>query len=239
MIDKINKYINKWDLALSDLQARQFRQFLQLIKKENTKINLTSIVEDDDIVLKHFIDSLTLLNVLGKELFLEGCKVIDIGTGAGFPGIPLKILFPKISITLVEATNKKVLFINKVLEALGLEEGSVCLNGRAELLAQEDSRREKYDLAIARAVAPLSTLSEYLIPFLKLGGRAVFYKGGDVADELRIAAAALLALGGEVEKSTMVNVEKYLRTLIVVKKQKETPLKYPRRPGIPQKRPIL
>ena len=223
-------------IELSPSQLDNFQVFENLLLDWNGKFNLTSITDPAEIHIKHFLDSLTVLRIIQNSGDLS---LIDIGTGAGFPGIPLKIMLPELSLTLVESSQKKAEFCKVVVEKLQLTNTSV-IAARAEDLGKAPHHREKYDWAIARAVAELSVLAEYLLPFVKIGGKALAMKGANAEGEIQKAGHALSILGGEI--SEIVNLDlpndSGQRTLIVMKKIAPTPAAYPRRAGMPSKKPI-
>ena len=189
-------------IVLSDEMKRQFSKYYEMLVEWNKVMNLTGITEYEEVYEKHFLDSICIVKAFSeKNIFLSDTtkKVIDIGTGAGFPGIPLKIVFPDMDITLLDSLNKRINFLNAVIEELGLS-GIDTIHGRAEDYAKNQQHREKYDLCVSRAVANLSTLSEYCVPFLKRGGYFISYKSGEVDEELKDAEKALSLLGGKAEK---------------------------------------
>ena len=189
-------------IILSDEMKRQFSKYYEMLVEWNKVMNLTGITEYEEVYEKHFLDSICIVKAFSeKNIFLSDTtkKVIDIGTGAGFPGIPLKIVFPDMDITLLDSLNKRINFLNAVIEELGLS-GIDTIHGRAEDYAKNQQHREKYDLCVSRAVANLSTLSEYCVPFLKGGGYFISYKSGEVDEELKDAEKALSLLGGKAEK---------------------------------------
>ena len=215
-------------------QIEQFFEYMNLLIEWNEKMNLTAITEPDEIVLKHFIDSITIL----KELE-DGSKLVDVGTGAGFPGIPLSIMNPTLKITLVDSLNKRLIFLQEVVNKLKLENIEI-VHARAEEFGQNKKYREQFDIATSRAVANLSTLSEYLIPLVKIGGKVISMKASDAKQELNEAKKAIEVLGGTVEKIDEFNLPQsdIRRTVIIIRKNKLTPNKYPRKPGTPSKEPI-
>jgi 16S rRNA (guanine527-N7)-methyltransferase len=223
-------------IELSNSQLENFQLYEDLILEWNNKFNLTSIIDPSEIHLKHFLDSLTVLKIVSNT---ERFSLIDIGTGAGFPGIPLKIMLPDLSLTLVESSQKKAEFCKVVVEKL-LFGNTTVIASRAEDLGKDPQHREQYDWAIARAVAELSVLSEYLLPFVKTGGKALAMKGASTESEIQKARQGLSILGGEI--SEIVNLDlpnnSGQRTLIVIKKIIPTPSAYPRRAGMPSKKPI-
>lgn len=224
----------KIDVILDEEQIQKFYKYMELLLEWNEKINLTAIVEPRDVILKHFVDSLTICKELQKNKTLA-----DIGTGAGFPGIPVKILRPDLDITLIDSLNKRVNFLTMVIEALKLEK-IIALHGRIEDFGKNKKYREKFDYVTSRAVANLSTLSEYMIPLVKIGGKCICMKGSNIDEELKNAEKAIKTLGGKIEK-----VDTFLlpdtdmgRNIILIKKEKATPNKYPRKAGTPAKEPI-
>lgn len=232
--DELIIQAKKIDVILDEEQIQKFYKYMELLLEWNEKINLTAIVEPRDVILKHFVDSLTICKELQKNKTLA-----DIGTGAGFPGIPVKILRPDLDITLIDSLNKRVNFLTMVIEALKLEK-IIALHGRIEDFGKNKKYREKFDYVTSRAVANLSTLSEYMIPLVKIGGKCICMKGSNINEELKNAEKAIKTLGGKIEK-----VDTFLlpdtdmgRNIILIKKEKATPNKYPRKAGTPAKEPI-
>ena len=222
-------------IDLSPGQITQFEIYYQSLGDWNERVNLTSITERAEVFTKHFLDSLSCLIALPKL----PKHVVDVGAGAGFPGLALKIAQPHIQLTLVESTGKKVKFLRFMVEELALENVTV-LHNRAEEVGRKPAHRGRYDLALARAVAGLPVLAEYMLPLLKKGGLMLAQKGRDPGDEVRAAANALGILGGVHRRTLSVAVPnlKAERHLVLVKKMKETPKQYPRRAGTPAKKPI-
>lgn len=226
-------------IELSDTQLKQFMDYYQLLVSWNSFMNLTAITEFQEVCKKHFIDSLSLIFAF-PELSRSAATVIDVGTGAGFPGIPLKIAFPDLKVTLLDSLNKRVVFLNQVIQDLSLSD-IVALHGRAEDYAKNEQYRESYDLCVSRAVSNMTTLSEYCIPFVKIGGCFICYKSEKVAEEYERARSAIDILGGKLERQSefMLPDSDIYRNLFVIMKEKSTPLKYPRKAGLPQKDPLL
>ena len=223
----------------SDLnQLGQFRTYCKELIEWNKKINLTAITDCREVQHKHFLDSLTLLPIISR-VSAKRDTLIDIGSGAGFPGMPIKILWPDIRVTLVESVNKKASFLNHMKDILGLD-GIEILIGRAESLAHEPNVRESFDIVVSRAVAELNTLAELTLPFCKIGGKVILHKGRSVVDEITRASESLKLLGGTIDEVVERQIDelKGKRYLVVLTKQESTPTIYPRKPGLPSKRPL-
>lgn len=243
-IIQIEQELGEFGIILDIHQIEQFFKYYEMLIETNKVMNLTSIVEESEVVTKHFSDSLSLIRAFGgmeriQDFFGKDGSIIDVGTGAGFPGIPLKIAFPEIRLTLLDSLNKRIKFLQKVTDALGLKD-TECIHGRAEDIGRQVNHREKYHLCVSRAVANISSLSEYCMPFVKVGGFFISYKSGEIEDELQNGKTAVKILGGEIEK-----VEKFLlpasdlaRSLIVIKKVNAISKKYPRKAGMPMKEPL-
>lgn len=237
MKEKIPYMSDKFEQAgftFSDLQKRQFYTFYNMLIDKNKVMNLTGITEFTEVVEKHFLDSIYLNHVTDLD---QPVKIIDLGTGAGFPGIPLKIAFPEIEITLVDSLNKRIHFIEEVIEELGLT-SIYAVHARAEELARNSEYREKFDLCVSRAVANLSTLEEYCLPFVHIGGKFISYKSGEIEEEVQESKKACFLLGGKLKEVYKFDLEESKRSFVVVEKVKTTPKTYPRKAGTPSKMPL-
>lgn len=235
-MEGLKKKAQALGIELTDKQISQFQLYYEMLIEKNKVMNLTAITEWEEVVDKHFIDSISLI----KAADLEGKKtVLDLGCGAGFPGIPLKIVFPQLKITLLDSLNKRILFLQDVIRELGLEEIEA-LHGRAEDYARKAEYREQYDYCVSRAVANLTTLSEYCLPYVKKGGQFISYKSGKVKEELKEVKKAMFLLGGKVEEviSFTLPETEIERDFVVVRKEKNTPKKFPRKAGLPGKEPL-
>ncbi len=228
------EYAKKIDIDINEEQINKFYDYMNLLIEWNKKINLTAITDYNEIILKHFVDSLTI-----NKYIKENNYVVDVGTGAGFPGIPLKIIRDDINIVLVDSLNKRINFLNEVIKELNLKNIET-VHARAEEFGRNKKYRQKFDVATSRAVANLSTLSEYMIPLVKINGRCICMKGKEIKEELKDSLNAIKVLGGKVE-----NVEEFEladndinRSIIYILKEKDTPNKYPRKAGTPSKDPI-
>lgn len=223
-------------IELTEKQIEQFITYYEMLVEWNEVMNLTAITEFDDVMKKHFIDSISLIKAYDVK---RTVSVIDVGTGAGFPGLALKIAYPNLQVTLLDSLNKRINFLNAVIEKLNLI-GVEAIHGRAEDFAKAGKLREKYDLCVSRAVANLSTLSEYCLPFVKEGGQFISYKSEKIVEEKEAAENAIKILGGKVSNQvefTLSDSDIY-RNLFVIEKVKQTPKKYPRKAGLPGKEPL-
>ena len=233
---KFDLELEKIGITLNERQKQQFDKYYEMLVEWNKVMNLTGITEYDEVNLKHFTDSLTIARTQEMQ---KVQSVIDIGTGAGFPGIPLKIAFPHLKVVLLDSLNKRIKFLDAVIEELGLENIST-IHGRAEDFAKKKEYRECFDLCVSRAVTNLATLSEYCLPFVKVEGEFISYKSGDSDEEIRDAEFAVKVLGGKIT-----DVDKFQlpgtdmgRSLVKIKKVKNTAGKYPRKAGLPSKEPL-
>lgn len=235
-VSRLRKGFMDLGIVPDEGQIRKFIDYHEILAEWNQVMNLTAVVGWEEVCTKHFIDSLSLCKAVdcSKQL-----SVIDVGTGAGFPGVPLKIIFPELKVTLLDSLGKRVRFLNEVIESLGLEDIEA-IHGRAEDLAKDVLFREHYDLCVSRAVAHLSILSEYCLPYVKQGGFFVSYKSEKVLEEKASAGRAIQILGGEVcdQVRFMLPDSDIHRDLVVIRKIKATPKKYPRKAGTPSKEPL-
>ena len=222
------------NLKLDDSQIKNFYDFMNLLIEKNKVMNLTGITEPKEVILKHFIDSLTVLKYIN-----ENDNIIDVGTGAGFPGIPLKIAENSLEITLLDSLNKRINFLNEVIEKINLNKVKT-IHGRAEDFGQDFKYREKYDVAVSRAVAPLNVLLEYMLPFVKVGGKCICLKGSNCDEEIENSRKAIEILGGKIEKIKKFNLPNSdnNRTIFIIKKVQKMSRQYPRKAGIPTKNPL-
>lgn len=240
-MNKLVNICNKINIEISDDQINCFEKYYELLIEKNKVMNLTAITDKEDVIVKHFIDSIALIPYLtDKGININNkLKIIDIGTGAGFPGLPLKIMMPDVKFTLLDSLNKRVSFLNEVIDELKLKDIEA-LHGRAEDYASDNKYREKYDICVSRAVANLSTLSEYCIPFVKEDGFFISYKAGESEEEINNSKNAIKILGGKINK-----VEEFVlpgtdvsRVFVFIRKQELTDKKYPRKAGVPAKKPL-
>lgn len=234
-IDAFNKGLSEMGIELSSLQLQQFIDYYEMLVETNKVMNLTAITELNEVINKHFIDSLSIIKVLK----LSNERILDLGTGAGFPGIPIKIAFPDTEMVLLDSLNKRLIFLNDVIQRLGLKNIRT-IHGRAEDYGKDRNYRESFDICVSRAVAKLSSLSEYCLPYVKKGGYFIPYKSGQVEEEIVVAANAFKILGAQLEQ-----VNEFIlpgtdieRSLVVIKKVANTPRNYPRSAGKPSKEPL-
>ena len=235
-LEKFKNGLQQLHIELSEKQMEQFLQYYEMLIEKNKVMNLTAITEFDEVVEKHFLDSVSLTQQLDLH---QSLKVLDLGTGAGFPGIPLKIVFPELEITLMDSLNKRVLFLQDVISSLQLQ-NIEAVHGRAEEAAKNKKYRESFDICVSRAVANISTLSEYCLPFVKIGGSFISYKSSTIEDELKDGKKGIAILGGKVKdvyKFTLPDSE-LQRSFVIIEKEKKTPKAYPRKAGTPSKDPL-
>ena len=233
--DSFKEDCKKLNIDLTDDQLDQFQRYYELLVEWNSFMNLTSITDYQEVLKKHFLDSLAIVKVIDIQKIN---RMIDIGTGAGFPGIPIKIAFPHLEVVLLDSLGKRVKFLNHVIEELSLS-NIVGMHGRAEDFAKNSDYREQFDLAVSRAVANLSSLCEYCIPYTKLHGRFISYKSGKIEEELQTAEHAISLLGGKTENVCRFSLQDIgERSLVVIEKTQQTPKKYPRKAGTPSREPL-
>lgn len=231
--DKFVAGLNTIGIMLTDKQMQQFLTYYEMLVEKNKVMNLTAITEFDEVIEKHFLDSLQI----AKYVDLDGKTLIDIGTGAGFPGIPLKIAFPQLKVVLLDSLNKRIKFLDEVIHEFGLKDVET-LHGRAEDYGKHVDYREQFDFCVSRAVANLSSLSEYCIPFVKKEGYFIPYKSGNIDEELQSANKAVFLLGGKMERVEKFALEDSQRSFVFIKKVNNTAKKYPRKAGLPTKEPL-
>lgn len=233
-LDKFEKGLADLGILLNETQIKQFLDYYELLVETNKVMNLTAITEFDEVIEKHFLDSLSLCRIydLNREI-----RVLDLGTGAGFPGVPLKIAFPQIRLVLADSLNKRIKFLENVVGELSLQNVS-CVHGRAEEMGRNKEYREQFDLCVSRAVANLSSLSEYCIPFVKEGGAFISYKSGEIEEEANAAKKAISVLGGELREIYKFDLYEQKRSFVIIDKKKKTPKAYPRKAGTPTKEPL-
>lgn len=233
---QFEKDLKELGTILSSQQLQQFLTYYEMLVEWNGVMNLTAITEYDDVMKKHFVDSVSLIKAFD---ITKNASVIDVGTGAGFPGLALKIAYPNLEVTLLDSLNKRIQFLDAVIEKLGLS-GVKTIHGRAEDFAKPGKLRETFDLCVSRAVANLSTLSEYCLPFVKVGGQFISYKSEKITEEMASAENAIRILGGEVYGQVEFQLpdSDIYRNLFIIDKIKETPKKYPRKAGLPSKEPL-
>lgn len=236
MSNVLTKKVKELSIVLNDKQIQQFEQYYNILVEWNKLMNLTAITEYEEVVEKHFLDSLTIVNAINVEKIET---LIDVGTGAGFPGIPLKIAFPHLKVTLLDSLNKRIKFLNEVIDLLELDDIKA-IHGRAEDYAKQAEYREQYDICVSRAVANLATLSEYCLPYVKVDGLFVPYKSGEIDEELKSSEKAVSILGGKVEEVVKFQLPgtDIGRSFVKIHKIKETKKKYPRKAGMPTKEPL-
>lgn len=236
MKELLNNAVQQLNISLSEEQLQQFLRYKELLLEWNEKMNLTAITDEKEIMLKHFADCISVLSVYTPK---DGAKLIDVGTGAGFPGVPLKIAMPSLKVTLLDSLNKRINFLNELTLDLGLKDVE-CIHSRAEESGKNKLYREKFDICVSRAVANLAVLAEYCLPFVKVGGEFISLKGPDVEEELNASKNAIKILGGEIIKVEVLNIPftDINHSIVTIKKVRQTPPKYPRKAGTATKEPI-
>jgi len=240
-MERLIQGAKRLEVELTPRQLGQFHSYYREIASWNKQINLTAIVNYEEVQIKHFLDSLTVTLAIDKAAIKNeaNLSVIDVGTGAGLPGIPIRILFPQIKLALLDSTSKKIAFLCHVTKQLGLD-GIEIITGRAEEVAHQPQYREQFQLVLSRAVAKLATLAELTLPFCQIGGTVIAQKKGEIRKELTNAANAINTLGGKLRELKKIDLEEFEdeRYLVIIDKTNPTPQEYPRRPGVPARRPI-
>ena len=233
-LEKFQKGLDELQITLSEEQINRFMKYYEMLIEKNKVMNLTAITEFDEVIEKHFLDSISLIKVKNLN---QKLSMLDLGTGAGFPGIPLKIAFPELEVTLVDSLNKRILFLQEVIAELNLKNVSAT-HERAEIIANNPNFREKFDLCVSRAVANLSTLSEYCLPFVKVGGQFISYKSGECDEEVSAADHAITLVGGKLDRIEKFSLGESGRAFVMIDKISQTKKKYPRKAGTPSKEPL-
>jgi 16S rRNA (guanine527-N7)-methyltransferase len=227
--------LSEWNFDLSDKQIEQLDKYYEMLIDKNKVMNLTAITEFDEVLVKHFVDSLSICTVLPKDI----SSVCDLGTGAGFPGIPMAIAYPSLQFTLIDSLNKRIKFLDEVVSELGLTNVTL-VHARAEEAGRNKLYREQFDLVVSRAVANIATLSEYCLPLVKVGGYFISFKSGDINDEIKLSGKAINKLGGNLRKPVLFSLPDtdISRSFLIINKEKNTPKAYPRKAGTPSKEPL-
>ena len=226
------KTLSSWNFEIDDNKISQLDKYYEMLIEKNKVMNLTAITEFDEVLVKHFADSLSICTIIPDDVK----SVCDLGTGAGFPGIPMAIAYPNLQFTLIDSLNKRIKFLQEVVDALGLTNVTL-VHARAEEAGRNKLYREQYDLVVSRAVANISTLSEYCLPLVKVGGYFISFKSGDIEDEIKQSGKAISKLGGKLQKPVLFNLPdtNISRSFLVIDKEKSTPKAYPRKAGTPSK----
>ncbi|MBP3262171.1 16S rRNA (guanine(527)-N(7))-methyltransferase RsmG [Pseudobutyrivibrio sp.] len=229
------KTLSSWNFEIDDNKISQLDKYYEMLIEKNKVMNLTAITEFDEVLVKHFVDSLSICTIIPDDVK----SVCDLGTGAGFPGIPMAIAYPDLQFSLIDSLNKRIKFLQEVVDALGLTNVTL-VHGRAEEAGRNKLYREQYDLVVSRAVANISTLSEYCLPLVKVGGYFISFKSGDIEDEIKQSGKAISKLGGKLQKPVLFNLPdtNISRSFLVINKEKSTPKAYPRKAGTPSKEPL-
>ena len=229
------KTLSSWNFEIDDNKISQLDKYYEMLIEKNKVMNLTAITEFDEVLVKHFADSLSICTIISDDVK----SVCDLGTGAGFPGIPMAIAYPDLQFTLIDSLNKRIKFLQEVVNALGLTNVTL-VHARAEEAGRNKLYREQYDLVVSRAVANISTLSEYCLPLVKVGGYFISFKSGDIEDEIKQSGKAISKLGGKLQRPVLFNLPdtNISRSFLVIDKEKSTPKAYPRKAGTPSKEPL-
>lgn len=227
--------LSEWKFDLSDKQIEQLDKYYEMLIEKNKVMNLTAITEFDEVLVKHFVDSLSICTVLPNEV----STVCDLGTGAGFPGIPMAIAYPSLQFTLIDSLNKRIKFLDEVVTELGLTNVTL-VHARAEEAGRNKLYREQFDLVVSRAVANIATLSEYCLPLVKIGGYFISFKSGDIKEEIELSGKAISKLGGKLQAPVLFSLPDtdISRSFLIIDKEKNTPKAYPRKAGTPSKEPL-
>lgn len=237
-MERLREKARQWNIELTNQQIEQFQSYYEMLVETNKVMNLTTITELEEVITKHFLDSLALAEIY-PEIRREKLYVLDLGTGAGFPGVPLKIAFPKLDIVLMDSLNKRIRFLQSVIDTLDLCD-ITAVHGRAEEAAKNAAYREHFDLCVSRAVANLAVLAEYCIPFVKIGGRFIPYKSGEIEEEAEMGKKAVSTMGGRITeiKKLVLPDSDISRSFVMIDKNKNTPKLYPRKAGTAGREPI-
>lgn len=230
---KLNKELNILNISMNQQKSEKLLKYMNLLVEWNEKMNLTAITEPNEIIVKHFVDSLSI-----NKFIKNGIKLVDVGTGAGFPGIPIAICREDVEVVLIDSLNKRVNFLNEIINNIKLN-NTKTIHGRAEDCGRNVELREMFDVATSRAVAPLNVLVEYLLPFVKIGGVCICMKGPNIKEELENAKKSIKIMGGIIEKIEKIEINNMERNILIIRKEQNTPKMYPRKAGIPSKNPIF